>query len=103
MLESDWLTIVLRSAIIFREMHGERSSKQLSWPHYSSVSLRLMISVISKVFQQKKKHNDTGQTNKHSKQKDKSTDLVHVFATKLRFIMYGKHIAYSLSPSQTHI
>ncbi len=39
----------------------------------------------------------------------KSTDIVHVFATKLRFIMYGKHIAYSLSipllvsPSQTHI
>ncbi len=104
MLESDWLTNVLKCAIIFRETHGERSSKQLSWPSYSSVSLRT-ISVISKVFQQKKNKtlNDTGQTNKHSKQKDKSTDLVHVFATKLRFIMYGKHIAYSLSPSQTHI
>ncbi len=29
----------------------------------------------------------------------KSTDLFHVFATKVRFIMYGKHIAYSLSPT----
>ncbi len=50
MLESDWLTNVLRCAILFRETHlGERSSRQLSWPHYSSVSLRQMISVISKV------------------------------------------------------
>ncbi len=43
------------------------------------------------------------------KKRIKSTDLVHVFATKLRFIIYGKNIAYSLSlplsvsPSQTHI
>ncbi len=29
MLESDWLTNVLRCAIIFRERHGERSSRQL--------------------------------------------------------------------------
>ncbi len=28
MLESDWLTNVLRCAIIFRETHGERSSRQ---------------------------------------------------------------------------
>ncbi len=49
MLESDWLTNVLRCAIIFRETHGERSSRQLSRPHYSSVSLRQMISLISKV------------------------------------------------------
>ncbi len=50
MLESDWLTNVLRCAILFRETHlGERSSRQLSWPRYSSISLRQMISVISKV------------------------------------------------------
>ncbi len=30
MLDSDWLTNVLRCAIIFRETHGERSSRQLS-------------------------------------------------------------------------
>ncbi len=29
MLESDWLTNILRCAIIFRETHGERSSRQL--------------------------------------------------------------------------
>ncbi len=29
MLESDWLTNALRCAIIFRETHGERSSRQL--------------------------------------------------------------------------
>ncbi len=53
MLESDWLKNVLWCAIIFRETHGERSSRQLSWLHYSFVSLRQMISVISKVLQQK--------------------------------------------------
>ncbi len=30
MLEFDWLTNVLRCVIIFRETHGERSSRQLS-------------------------------------------------------------------------
>ncbi len=29
MLESDWLTNVLKCAIIVREAHGERSSRQL--------------------------------------------------------------------------
>ncbi len=43
--------------------------------------------------------NDTGQTNKYSKKRIKSTDLV--FATKLRFIMYGKHLVYSLSLSRS--
>ncbi len=56
-LESDWLTNVLRCAIIFRETHDERSSRQLSWPHYSSVSLCQVISVISKVLQQKNNQN----------------------------------------------
>ncbi len=49
MLESDWLTNVLRCVIIFRETHGERSSRQLSWLHYMTISLRQTISVISKV------------------------------------------------------
>ncbi len=40
-----------------------------------------------------KTHNDIGQTNKYSKKMIKSTDLVYVFATKVCFIMYGKHIA----------
>ncbi len=33
MLESDWLKNILRCAVIFRETHSERSSRQLSWPH----------------------------------------------------------------------
>ncbi len=57
MLESDWLTNILRCAIIFREMQDECSSRQLSWPHCSSVSLHQMISVISQVFQQKNNQN----------------------------------------------
>ncbi len=43
-------TLKLRCVIIFSETHGECSSRQLSWPHYSSVSLHQIISVISKVF-----------------------------------------------------
>ncbi len=43
MLEYDWLS-VLRCAIIFKETHGERSTRQLSRLHYSSVSLRKIIS-----------------------------------------------------------
>ncbi len=57
MLESDWLRNVLRCAIIFREKHSERSSRQLSWSHYMTLSLRKMISVISKVLQQKYNQN----------------------------------------------
>ncbi len=57
MLESDWLTNVLRCAIIFRETQGERNSRQLSWPHYSSVSLHQIISVILNVLQQKNNQN----------------------------------------------
>ncbi len=67
MLESDWLTNVLRCAIIFRETHSERSSRQLL------TALHVHITsptdwVISKVLTAKnskrtKTHNDTGQTN----------------------------------------
>ncbi len=57
MLESDLMTNVLRCVIIFRETHGEPSSRQLSRPHYMTISLRQMISVISKVLQQKNNQN----------------------------------------------
>ncbi len=101
MLESDWLTKVLRRAIIFRETHGERSSRQLSWPHYSSVSLRQMICYF-KGFKTEKLSKPTTtlakQINTVNK-RIKSTALVHIFATKWSFIVYGKHIAYSLSPA----
>ncbi len=47
MLESDWLTNILRCAIIFREITANVVPGS-SRPHYSSVSLCQMISVISK-------------------------------------------------------
>ncbi len=47
-----------------------------------------------------KTHNDTGQTNKYSKQKYKIDRSCPWFCHKIIcFIMYGKHIAYSLSPA----
>ncbi len=182
MLESDWLTNVLRCTIIFRETHGERSSRQLSRPHYSSVSLRQMISLISKValqfritspnyfcyfkgritvlyhfaklfllFQKShyisvslrqiisviskvalqfcitlpnyfcyfkgliteklcKTHNDTGQTNKYSKQKDKIDRYCPCFCHKITFYYVRKahsllslYPALGLSLTDTHI
>ncbi len=110
MLESDWLMNVLRHAIIFREMHGERSSRQFSWPQYSSVSLCQMISVISNDLQKKnnKTDNDTGQTNKYSKQKDKIDRSCPCFCHKITFYLYGKNkptlsLPLSVSPSQKRI
>ncbi len=95
MLDSDWLTNVLRCAIIFRETHSDRSSRQLSWPvlyHFAKWFLLFQRSYNRKIT---KTHNDTDQTNKYGNNKTvskriKSTDIVHVFATKLRFIVYGK-------------
>ncbi len=46
-----------------------------------------------------KSNNDTGQKINTVNKRIKSTHLVHVFATELHFIMYGKHTAYSLSPA----
>ena len=67
MLESDWLTNVLRRAVIFRETH------------YSSVSLRQMVSVISKVLTAYniKTHKDIDQENKYHTQYDKKDKLFH--------------------------
>ncbi len=100
MLESDWLTNVLRCAIIFMETHGERSSRQLSWPHYSSVSLRLMLFQRSHNRKITKTHNDTGQTNKYSKQKDKIDRSCPCFCHKITFYYVRKaHSLLSLSPT----
>ncbi len=87
MLESDWLTNVLRCAIIFRETHGERR------PHYSSVSLRQMISVISKGLTTAKQPKPTTTLAKYINIVSngiKTTDHFNVFATKLRFMYVRK-------------
>ncbi len=69
MLESDWLTNVLRCAIIFREMHDERSSRQLLTVLHVHITSPNDFSYFkglnSKI---NKTRNDTGQTNKYSKQ-----------------------------------
>ncbi len=104
MLESDWLTNVLSRVIIFRETHSESSSRQLSRPHYSSVSLRQMISVISKVLQQQYNQNQrhTGQTNKYSKQKDQIDTSCPCFCHKIKFYYVWKaHSLLSLSRSRS--
>ncbi len=100
-LESDWLTNVLRCAAIFRETYGKRSSRQHAWPHYSSISLRQMISVISKVLHNNQ--NDTGQTNKYSKQTDKIDRYCLCFCHKIILYYVRKHslTLFSLSRSRS--
>ncbi len=53
MLESDWLMNVLKCAIVFREAHVVPGSSL----DRITISLRKMISVISKVLQQKNNQN----------------------------------------------
>ncbi len=104
MLESDWLTNVL-SVHIFREMQDECSSSSsldriTVLYHFAKLFLLFHRSYNRKIT---KTHHDTGQTNQYSKQSIKSSNLVHVFCHKLRFITYGKHIAYSLSLSRSRL
>ncbi len=67
-----------------------------SRPHYMTISLRQIISVISKGLTTEQYPKPTmalaKQINTVNK-RIKSIDLVHVFTTKLCFIMYGKRIA----------
>ncbi len=108
MLESDWLTNVLTCAIIFRETHGEHSSRQLSWPHYMTISLHQTISVISKVLQEQYNQNpqDTGQIHKYSKQNNKIDRSCPYFCYKITFYYVWKThslLALGLSLTDTHI
>ncbi len=59
MLESDWLTNVLGCAIIFRETHGERSSRQLS----NALQFRITLPNYFKYFERSYNSN-TAKTNK---------------------------------------
>ncbi len=103
MLESDWLTNVLRCVIIFRETHGERSSRhRITCPHHFAKWFELFQRYLQQPKKQQKNqtHNDTGQTNKYSKQKDKNDRSYPCFCHKLRFIMYGMHtLSLSLTDS----
>ncbi len=92
MLESDWLTNVLRCAIIFREMHGDCSSRhRITWTYHFTKWF-----VISKVLtaynsKRAKTHNDTGQTNKYSKQKDKNYRSCPCFWHKITLYVRKAH------------
>ncbi len=101
MLESDWLTNVLRCAIIFRETHGERSSRhRITCPYHFAKWFVLF----QRSLAQPKTAKEPKPTRTLAKQinivnkRIKMTDHIHVFATKLHFIMFGKHIL-SLSRS----
>ncbi len=123
MLESDWLTNVLRCVIIFRETHGECSSRQLSffffffffllyllnagsfldritWPyHFAKWFLLFQRSNNRKIT---KTHNDTGQTNKYSKQKDKIDRSCPCVCHEITFYYVWKaHSLLSLSRSRS--
>ncbi len=96
-----WIWLADERSAVFSGKRKENvvpgsSLDHIAWPyHFAKWCLLFQRSYNRKIT---KTHNDTGQTNKYSKQKDK-IDRFHVFATKLSFIMYGKHIAYSLSPA----
>ncbi len=94
MLESDWLTNVLRCVIIFRETHGERSSRHcITCPHHFAKWFELFQRYLQPKTAKEPKPTTTlaKQINIVNK-RIKTTDHIHVFATKLRFIMYGMHI-----------
>jgi len=84
------------------ETHGERSSRQLSWPHYftSPNDFCYFKGLITEKIT--KTHNDTGQTNKYSKQKDKIVRSCPCFCHKIMFYYVRKaHGLLSLSLSLT--
>ncbi len=102
MLESDWLVKVIRCAIIFREKHGKHCSRQVLTTLHVHMILPTDLLYFKGPYSQNSKriktHNDTGQTNKYSRQKYKNDRSYPYFATKLGFIMYGMQIL-SLSRS----
>ncbi len=95
MLESDWLMSVLRCAVIFRETH---SDDRITWLyHFAKLFLLFQRSYNRKIT---KTHNDTGQTNKYSKQKHKIHRSCPCFCHKIMFYYVRKaHSLLSLSLS----
>ncbi len=71
-----------------------------SWPHYMTISLRQMILLFQRSYNRKitKTHNDTGQKNKYSKQKDKIDRSCPCFCHKITFYVRRAH-TFSVSLS----
>jgi len=59
MLESDWLTNALRRALCNYFQGNAQLVPGRSWPHYMSISLRQVISVISLQKQNNQNPNET--------------------------------------------
>ncbi len=102
MLESDWLTNVLRCAIIFRETHGERSSRQLS------IALQFRITSPNDLLFQRshnrkmiKTHNDMAKQINTVNKSIKIDRSCPCLATKLRF-MYLLSLSRSRSLPHRH-
>ncbi len=103
MLESDWLTTVLRCEIIFRETNGERSSRPLLSVLHVHITSPNDFSYFKDLTTAKyPKPKDTGQTNKYSKQYDKNDRSFPRFCHKITFYYVWKAHTLSLRLSLLH-
>ncbi len=98
-LNLNWLTNVLRCAIIFRETHSN------TWLYHSQNDFCYFKGLTTE--KTTKTHNDPGQINKYSKQKDKIDRSCPRFCHKIKFYYVQKahsllSLPLSVSPWQTH-
>ncbi len=88
MLESDWLT----------DVEGEHSSRQcITCPYYFAKWFALFQRSLLPKTKRTKTNNDTGQTNKYSKQKDKNDRSNPCFCQKI--VLLCTESTYSISPT----
>ncbi len=104
MLESDWLTNVLWCAIIFRDTHGERSSRhRITCPyHFAKRFALFQRSLQPKTAKEPKPTTTLAKQINIVNKRIQSTDYIHVFATKLRFYYVRKARSLSLLLSLPH-
>ncbi len=98
-----WLAVE-RSKVCnyFRETHGKCSSRhRITCPYHFAKWFALFQMSLQPKTAKEPKPTTTLAKQINSKQMIQTTDHLHVFATKLHFIMYGKHIVSLSSPSQT--
>ncbi len=97
MLESDWLMGILRCAIIFRETHGECSSRQLLTALHDHITSPNDLSYFKGLYSLKQQKNQHW-PNKYSKQQGKKDRSFPCFCHNYIICIFP-----ALSPSQTHI
>ncbi len=93
MLESDWLMNVLRCAIIFRETHGERSSRhRITWPyHFTKWFVLFQRSLQPQTAKEPKPTTTLAKQIKYSKQKDKNYTSFPCFCHKITLYLRKAH------------